>query len=49
MILKNLQTNDSYEVIKTIIDGNLIYVHTIIGGSPFVITITVEEYNTLWQ
>ena len=49
MVITNTQTNDSYEVLDTIIGDEIVHIYTAIEKKLFVITIPIEEYRTIWQ
>lgn len=49
MQIKNLQTGDIFNVFETIFENNMVHIRTSINGKDFVITISEEEYNTLWR
>lgn len=49
MVITNTQTNDSYEALDIVVDGDLVHIYTSIDKKLFVITVPLEEYKTIWQ
>ena len=47
--ITNTQTGDTFELLGTEVVGDITKISTMIDGHLFVIDVTNEEFNTVWQ